>query len=139
MNAYRGLGSRLASSEVADRVRQQFAVNGVEATPAAVVTAVRRETGSGLLGDTTVLRLADQVHDHLVGAGPLAPLLAAQEVTDVLVNGVQVWVDRGGGLERTGVRFGHPDEVRRLAQRLAAAGGRRLDDGQPYADMPMRL
>jgi pilus assembly protein CpaF len=134
VNAYRGLGARLASSEVADRVRQQFAVDGVEATPAAVVTAVRRETGSGLLGDTTVLRLADQVHDHLVGAGPLAPLLASPEVTDVLVNGVQVWVDRGAGLERSGVRFGHPDEVRRLAQRLAAAGGRRLDDGQPYAD-----
>jgi pilus assembly protein CpaF len=131
---YRGLGARLASSEVADRVRQQFAVDGVAATPAAVVTAVRRETGSGLLGDTTVLRLADQVHDQLVGAGPLAPLLGDAEVTDVLVNGVQVWVDRGAGLRLTGVTFRHPDEVRRLAQRLAAAGGRRLDDGQPYAD-----
>lgn len=135
MTSYRGLGTRLAESTgVADRVRRQFAVDGVEATPAAVVTAVRRETGSGLLGDTTVLRLADQVHDQLVGAGPLAPLLADPEVTDVLVNGVQVWVDRGAGLRRTGVGFRDNDEVRRLAQRLAAACGRRLDDGQPYAD-----
>jgi pilus assembly protein CpaF len=134
VNAYRGLGARLASSEVADRVRHQFAMDGVEATPAAVATAVRRETGSGLLGDTTVLRLSDQVHDQLVGAGQLAPLLADPEVTDVLVNGIEVWIDRGAGLQRAGVTFRNPDEVRRLAQRLAAACGRRLDDGQPYAD-----
>jgi pilus assembly protein CpaF len=47
---------------------------------------------------------------------------------------VQVWVDRGAGLQRAEVCFDSPDDVRRLAQRLAAACGRRLDDGQPYAD-----
>ena len=118
--------------ELANSVRQQFAVGGVEATPATVRHAVRREAGS--LGDTAVLRLADRVHDELVGAGPLAPLLADSAVTDVLVNGLQVWVDRGHGLERAAVGFRDHEEVRRLAQRLAAACGRRLDDGQPYAD-----
>jgi pilus assembly protein CpaF len=132
MSSYRGFAAR--SGPVVDRVRQQFARDGVEATPAAVVTAVRRESGAAVLGDTAVLRLAGQVHDQMVGAGPLAPLLADPEVTDVLVNGVQVWVDRGSGLRRVATEFPHPDEVRRLAQRLAAACGRRLDDGQPYAD-----
>jgi pilus assembly protein CpaF len=117
---------------VVDRVRRQFAYDGVDATPAGVVNAVRRE--SGVLGDRSVLRLADQVRDELIGAGPLAPLLADAEVTDVLVNGVQVWVDRGTGLQRAAVRLGEPEDVRRLAQRLVAACGRRLDDGQPYAD-----
>ncbi|MFC7529470.1 TadA family conjugal transfer-associated ATPase [Actinoplanes sp. GCM10030250] len=120
------------NTRVVDRVRRQFAYEGVEATPAAVVTAVRRETG--VLGDTAVLRLADRVRGELIGAGPLAPLLGDSEVTDVLVNGMQVWVDRGAGLQRAAVRFQDPDEVRRLAQRLVAACGRRLDDGQPYAD-----
>jgi pilus assembly protein CpaF len=131
-----GLGARLAATEsqVVGRVRRQFAVEGVAATPAAVVTAVRQEAGAAALGDTAVLRLADQVRDQLIGAGPLAPLLADPEVTDVLVNGVQVWVDRGAGLRRVPVTLRDPDEVRRLAQRLAAACGRRLDDGQPYAD-----
>jgi pilus assembly protein CpaF len=119
---------------MAERVRRRFAAEGVDATPAAVVAAVRREPGNAVLGDTTVLRLADRVHDELVGAGPLAPLLADPAVTDVLVNGVQVWVDRGAGLQRAQVAIGGPDEVRRLAQRLAASCGRRLDDGQPYAD-----
>jgi pilus assembly protein CpaF len=119
---------------MAERVRQQFAADGVDASPAAVVTAVRRESGAAVLGDTAVLRMADQIHDQLVGAGPLAPLLADPSVTDVLVNGVQVWVDRGAGLRRVAVHIGEADDVRRLAQRLAAACGRRLDDGQPYAD-----
>ncbi|MFD0595534.1 TadA family conjugal transfer-associated ATPase [Catellatospora coxensis] len=71
---------------------------------------------------------------ELVGAGPLGPLLAVPEVTDVLVNGVQVWTDRGSGLVREPFTMPSADAVRRLAQRLAAACGRRLDDGQPYVD-----
>src|SRR5690606_13262844 len=57
-------------------------------------------------------------------------------VTDVLVNGPdEVHLDRGAGLERTDVTFPDDEAVRRLAQRLAAAGGRRLDDAVPYADL----
>ena len=56
-------------------------------------------------------------------------------MTDVLVNGPdEVWVDRGEGLERTAVRFADDAAVRRLAQRLAAPTGRRLDDAQPWVD-----
>jgi pilus assembly protein CpaF len=117
---------------VADRVRRRFAYDGKEATPAAVVNAVRQE--NGVLGDMAVLRIAGRVRDDLIGAGPLAPLLADPEVTDVLVNDLQVWADRGSGLERSSIRFTDSAEVRRLAQRLVAACGRRLDDGQPYAD-----
>ncbi|MDM4722140.1 TadA family conjugal transfer-associated ATPase [Micromonospora sp. WMMA1363] len=115
-------------------VRQRIASSSAPVTPAAIVSAVRAEPTAAVLGDTTVLRLADRVHDDLVGAGPLAPLLADPEVTDVLVNGVRVWVDRGQGLEQVAVPIGSGDEVRRLAQRLAAGAGRRLDDGSPYAD-----
>jgi pilus assembly protein CpaF len=62
-------------------------------------------------------------------------LLALPGVTDVLVNGPRdVWIDDGGGLRRTSIVFSGDDEVRRLAQRLAAAAGRRLDDACPYVD-----
>jgi secretion/DNA translocation related ATPase len=54
----------------------------------------------------------------------------------VLVNGAdEVWVDRGAGLERTPVRFPDEEAVRRLAVRLAAAAGRRLDDAAPWVDV----
>ena len=125
---------RTAEPGITAKVRRRFASDGVEPTPAAVVTAVRRDPAIAVLGNSAVLRLADQVHQHLVGAGPLAQLLADPAVTDVLVNGTEVWVDRGAGLHRAALDFESPDEVRRLAQRLAASCGRRLDDGRPYAD-----
>ncbi|MEU6202327.1 TadA family conjugal transfer-associated ATPase [Micromonospora musae] len=116
------------------RVRQRMASSATPVTPAAIVSAVRAEPTAAVLGDTAVLRMADRVRDELVGAGPLAPLLADPEVTDVLVNGVRVWVDRGQGLHQVAVPLGSVDDVRRLAQRLTASAGRRLDDGSPYAD-----
>lgn len=121
-------------ADLSTRVRHRFAAEGLDATPAAVVSAVRSEPGAAVLGDNAVLRLATRVHHDLVGAGPLAPLLADAEVTDVLVNGLEVWVDRGRGLQRAAVSLDSTDAVRRLAQRLAAACGRRLDDGRPYVD-----
>ncbi|MGN9905936.1 TadA family conjugal transfer-associated ATPase [Phytohabitans sp. LJ34] len=120
--------------DLAGRVRRRFAVEGVEATPSAVVSAVRSEPAGAVLGDSAVLRLASQVHSDLVGAGPLTPYLTDPAVTDVLVNGRDVWVDRGCGLQRVSTVLGGVDEVRRLAQRLAAGCGRRLDDASPYVD-----
>ncbi|MEV4637892.1 TadA family conjugal transfer-associated ATPase [Actinoplanes sp. NPDC049548] len=119
---------------ITEKVRHRFAVDGVPPTADAVVTAVKEDSSVSLLGDTAVRRVADRVRQDLVGAGPLASLLADPAVTDVLVNGTEVWVDRGAGLHRAPKAFGHPDDVRRLAQRLAASCGRRLDDGRPYAD-----
>ncbi|MFI6763359.1 TadA family conjugal transfer-associated ATPase [Micromonospora sp. NPDC050417] len=125
---------RASGADLAGQVRRRFATDGTAITPAAVVAAVRDEPRAAVLGDTTVLRMAGQVHDDLVGAGPLAPLLADTDVTDVLVNGARVWVDRGHGLQRSTITLGSPDDVRRLAQRLAAGCGRRLDEGCPYVD-----
>ena len=99
-----------------------------------MAAALRDQPGAGALGTGTMLRLTGQVHSDLAGAGPLAGLLADPQVTDVLVNGTEVWVDRGHGLHRAAVELGDTAEVRRLAQRLAAGCGRRLDDGSPFAD-----
>jgi pilus assembly protein CpaF len=82
-----------------------------------------------------LLRLGDRVFDEIVGAGPLAALLADPQVTDVVVNGpAEVWIDRGNGMVRASACFSDAESVRRLAQRLAASCGRRLDDGCPYVD-----
>ena len=54
----------------------------------------------------------------------------------MLVNGAdQVWVDDGDGLGSPPCAFRDDAAVRRLAQRLASTGGRRLDDATPYADV----
>ena len=123
------------SAPLLDRVRARLAVDGTVPTPAGVAALVRAEA-AGLLGDEDVLAEVRRAVDELAGAGPLEPLLRLPGVTDVLVNGPeQVWVDRGDGLERTGVRFPDDDAVRRLAVRLATAAGRRLDDAAPWVDV----
>jgi secretion/DNA translocation related ATPase len=117
-----------------DRVRARLVLEPGVPTRAAVAALVREESG-GLLGDDDVLQAVRDAVDELAGAGPLEPLLREPGVSDVLVNGPdQVWVDRGSGLERTLVRFPDEDAVRRLAVRLAAAAGRRLDDAAPWVD-----
>jgi pilus assembly protein CpaF len=117
-----------------DRVRARLAAAGGRTTPQAVAAAVRAESG-GVATDLDVLAALRLLRQEFVGAGPLDELLRDPRTTDVLVGGGgTVWVDRGSGLEPAGVRF--PDEaaVRRLAQRLALAAGRRLDDASPCVD-----
>jgi pilus assembly protein CpaF len=117
-----------------DRVRARLALETGPPTRAGVAAVVREEAG-GLLGDDDVLLAVRNAVDELAGAGPLEPLLRTPGVTDVLVNGPEhVWVDRGTGLELTEVRFPDDDAVRRLAVRLAATAGRRLDDAAPWVD-----
>ncbi|MEV4743381.1 TadA family conjugal transfer-associated ATPase [Streptomyces sp. NPDC049555] len=121
------------SHDLLDAVRLRLAESGAEPTPARVAEALRRE--GRLLGDAEVLGVAARLRSELVGSGPLEPLLAAPDVTDVLVTAPdRVWVDRGAGLELTDVAFPDAAAVRGLAQRLAAIAGRRLDDARPWVD-----
>jgi pilus assembly protein CpaF len=115
-------------------VRDRLARDPGELTPHRVAQALR-ETGRPV-GDAAVLGVYEALRRDVVGAGPLEPLLRTPGVTDVLVNGPdRVYLDRGGGLELTQVRFRDEESVRRLAQRLAALGGRRLDDASPHVDL----
>ena len=117
-----------------DGVREQLAREASPLTPQLVARALREQGRP--VGDATVLAVHDALRRDVVGAGPLEPLLSLPGVTDVLVNGAeQVWIDRGDGLELTSVRFDDEAGVRRLAQRLAATGGRRLDDASPHVDL----
>lgn len=120
--------------ETLEDVRSRLALEGAEPTPARVAAMLRSD--GRLLGDSAVLAVVDALQRETVGAGALEPLLREPGVTDVVVNGADaVYVDRGDGLERAPVRFPDDASVRRLAQRLASAGGRRLDDSTPYVDV----
>lgn len=128
------LGDAGPAGELLGRVRDRIAAEGGALTADAVARALRAEGRP--VGDATVLAIHDTLRRDVEGAGPLEPLLALDGVTDILVNGAeQVWIDRGEGLERTGLRFPDDHAVRRLAQRLAATVGRRLDDAAPFADL----
>ncbi len=123
-----------ASPDLVEDVREHLAREPGPLTPHRVADALR---ASGRpVGDAMVLAVHEALRRDVLGAGPLEPLLRLPDVTDVLVNGPEaVYVDRGAGLERTEVTFGDDAAVRRLAQRLASAGGRRLDDSVPHVDV----
>ena len=126
----------MSTPALVERVRRRLIDSVAESgdpSPAVVARALRAE--GVVLGDEAVLNLVGTLRDELAGAGPLEPLLREEGVTDVLVNGPEdVWIDRGAGLQPSGIRFSNADSVRRLAQRLASAAGRRLDESSPYVD-----
>lgn len=126
----------MSSPALLDRVRRRLIDSSIptgEPSAARVAQALREE--GVVLGQDAVLDLVSSLRDELTGAGPLEPLIREPAVTDVLVNAPgDVWVDRGQGLQLSAIRFPDADSVRRLAQRLAAAAGRRLDESAPFVD-----
>jgi pilus assembly protein CpaF len=122
------------SASLIERVRERLAAESSPLRPSVVAAAIRAESG-GVVGDTEVLDNLRVLQTELTGAGVLEELLCCDGVTDVLVTAPDaVWVDDGNGLRRSAVRFDDEAAVRRLAQRLALAVGRRLDDAQPWVD-----
>lgn len=122
------------SGSLIERVRERLAAESAPLRPNVVAAAIRAESG-GVLGDTEVLTNLRVLQTELTGAGILEPLLCAEGTTDVLVTAPDaVWVDDGNTLRRSSIRFADEAAVRRLAQRLALAAGRRLDDAQPWVD-----
>ena len=117
-----------------ESVRESVMADSGPVTPSRVAAAVQA-TGR-LLGTTGSLAAAERISAELNGLGPLQPLTRDPYVTDIFVNAPDsVWLDRGNGLERAPVSFSGEGEVRALAARLVAAGGRRLDDGSPCVDV----
>lgn len=117
-----------------DDVRRRCA-DADESVDAARLAELIRDEAGGLIGDRELLDVLAEAEAAVLGAGPLEALLDADDVTDVLVNSPDdVWVDRGGGLQRAGLRLGDPAAVGELAKRLAARAGRRLDTAHPWVD-----
>jgi len=87
------------------------------------------------LNEVEETALAADLTDDMVGLGPLEPLLEDDEVTDILVNGpFDVYVERRGKLEKTAARFRDIQHVVNIAQRIASAIGRRIDEASPMVD-----
>ena len=81
------------------------------------------------------VRMLEQITDEILGLGPLEPLLRDASVTEVMVNGPQqVYIEREGKLELTGVTFQNDEHVMKIIQRIIAPIGRRIDESSPMVD-----
>jgi pilus assembly protein CpaF len=96
---------------------------GTDATAVPDGAALAARVSSGGMPDLSLL-------------GPLAPFAAAGPVTDLFVNGDRgLWIDRGSGAEREPAWTADEAEVRALAIRLIARGGRHIDEATPAVDV----
>jgi len=79
--------------------------------------------------------LAAGLVDDMLGLGPLAPLLEDEGITDIMVNGpYRVFVEQGGRVSQSPARFRDNAHLAGIAQRIAAAVGRRIDESSPMVD-----
>lgn len=82
--------------------------------------------------------LVDELYDELVGLGPLQPLMSDAAVTDILVNRHdEVYVERGGRLERVHARFRDQAHLEQVIARIVALVGREISVDKPLVDARM--
>jgi pilus assembly protein CpaF len=76
-----------------------------------------------------------EILDEMTGLGPIEPLLKDGSISDILINGHEcVYVERGGMLEPTAVRFKDESHLLRIVNKIVSAVGRRVDESHPLCD-----
>jgi len=102
---------------------------------------IRTLLGELLAEENTPLSLGEremlfmEVIDDVFGLGPLEPLLRDPSISDILVNTHRnVFVERGGRLEKVSTNFQDDRHLMRVIDRIVSQVGRRVDDSSPMVD-----
>lgn len=79
--------------------------------------------------------LLDDICNDVLGYGPLEPLLARDDIADIMVNGADTtYIEVNGKIERTNIRFRDNAQLMNICQRIVSQVGRRVDDSSPICD-----
>ena len=79
--------------------------------------------------------LLDDICNDVLGYGPLEPLLARDDIADIMVNGAgTVFIEVAGKIQRTGIRFRDNQQLLNICQRIVSQVGRRVDESSPICD-----
>jgi pilus assembly protein CpaF len=79
--------------------------------------------------------LLDDICNDVLGYGPLEPLLARDDIADIMVNGSgTVYIEVAGRIQRTGIRFRDNQQLLNICQRIVSQVGRRVDESSPICD-----
>ena len=80
-------------------------------------------------------QITTELADDILGHGPLERLLADDSVSEIMVNGpYDIWIERGGKLFQTTVKFQDESHLRRILNKIVAQVGRRIDESSPMVD-----
>ncbi len=79
--------------------------------------------------------LLDDICNDVLGFGPLEPLLARDDIADIMVNGSgTVYIEVLGKIQKTGIRFRDNQQLLNICQRIVSQIGRRVDKSSPICD-----
>ena len=79
--------------------------------------------------------LLDDICNDVLGYGPLEPLLARDDIADIMVNGAgTVFIEVAGKIQKTGIRFRDNQQLLNVCQRIVSQIGRRVDESSPICD-----
>jgi pilus assembly protein CpaF len=80
-------------------------------------------------------KLVTDICNDILGLGPLEPLLARDDIADIMVNGPnKVYIETGGKIQQTDIRFRDAAQLMNICQRIVSAVGRRVDEASPICD-----
>ncbi len=79
--------------------------------------------------------LLEDICNDVLGYGPLEPLLARDDIADIMVNGAKkVFIEVNGKVEETPIRFRDNQQLLNICQRIVSQVGRRVDESSPICD-----
>ena len=79
--------------------------------------------------------LLDDICNDVLGYGPLEPLLARDDIADIMVNGAgTTYIEVKGKVQKTGIRFRDNQQLLNICQRIVSQVGRRVDESSPICD-----
>ena len=79
--------------------------------------------------------LLEDICNDVLGYGPLEPLLARDDIADIMVNGANTtFIEVNGKVQQTGVRFADNQQLMNICQRIVSQVGRRVDESSPICD-----
>ncbi|WP_322815675.1 CpaF family protein [Chloroflexus sp.] len=97
------------------------------------------DSESIVLSRTERQRLFESITADIIGLGPIEPLLADEDVSEIMVNGPkQVYIEKKGKLIKTDITFTDDDHVMRIIDRIVAPLGRRVDESSPMVDARLK-
>src|SRR5205814_3436698 len=79
--------------------------------------------------------LVQDIINDVLGYGPLEPLLARDDIADIMINGAnRAFIEVSGKIQLTNVRFRDNQQLMNICQRIVSQVGRRVDDASPICD-----
>ncbi|WP_298816849.1 CpaF family protein [Chloroflexus sp.] len=132
-------------ARVQDRLINELSSQLDPNNPAKVRKQVEEIFNSILDGESIVLsraerqRLFESIAADIIGLGPIEPLLADEDVSEIMVNGPkQVYIEKKGKLIKTDITFADDEHVMRIIDRIVAPLGRRVDESSPMVDARLK-